>query len=64
MCCRGSLLSKRHTPVTFQMKVNTVLMKLGEFSVALIDDIAVYSQTWEDYTEHVKQGFGSFYKQA
>lgn len=51
-------MSKRNTPVTFKMKVNTVLMKLGEFSVALIDDIAVYSQTWEEYVEHVKQGFG------
>lgn len=48
----------RGTLVPFQMKVNTVLTKLGECRVALIDDIAVYSQTWEDYAEHVKQGFG------
>jgi hypothetical protein len=40
------------------MKVNTVLTKLGEFRVALIDDIAVYSQTWEDHAEHVKQELG------
>lgn len=40
------------------MKANTVLTKLGECRVALIDDIAVSSQTWEDYAEHVKQGFG------
>lgn len=56
-CSRGSLLAKG-TPVPFQMKANTVLMKLGECRVALIDDIAVSSQTWEDYAEHVKQGFG------
>lgn len=41
-CPRGSL-SARGTLVPFQMKVNTVLTKLGEFRVALIDDIAVYS---------------------
>lgn len=35
-----------------------MLTKLGEFSVALIDDVAIYSQTGEDYVEHVKQGFG------
>lgn len=58
ICPRGSLFCKRNTLVTFEMKVNAVLMKLGEFSVALIDDIAVYSQTWEDYVEHVKHGFG------
>jgi hypothetical protein len=40
------------------MKVHTMLIKLGECSVALIDDIVVYSQTWEDYEKHVKQGFG------
>lgn len=46
------------TPVPFQRKANTVLTKLGEYRVALIDDIAVSSQTWEDDAEHVKQGFG------
>lgn len=56
-CSRGSLLAKG-TPAPFQMKANTVLTKLGECRVALIDDIAVSSQTWEDYAEHVKQGFG------
>ncbi|ELW70970.1 hypothetical protein TREES_T100015702 [Tupaia chinensis] len=50
--------SKGNTLAPFQTKVNTVLTKLGECSVALIDDIAVYSQTWEDHVEHVKQGFG------
>lgn len=40
------------------MKVNTELTELGEFSVALIDDVAVHSPTREGYVEHVKQGFG------
>lgn len=54
----GALFWQKGTPVPFHMKANTVLTKLGECRVALIDDIAVSSQTWEDYAEHVKQGFG------
>lgn len=55
---QGLSFSKWNTLVTFKMKVNMMLTKLGEFSVALIDDVAIYSQTGEDYVEHVKQGFG------
>lgn len=38
-------MSKRNTLGTFKMKVNTMLTKLGESRVALIDDIAVHRQT-------------------
>lgn len=50
--------SNKNTLATFKMKGNTVLTKLGECSVALIDDTTVYSQTWKDDVEHVKQGLG------
>lgn len=34
-------ISKKITLTAFKMKVNTELTKLGEFSVALIDDVTV-----------------------
>ncbi|CAM4563181.1 unnamed protein product [Lepidochelys kempii] len=40
-------------PATFQRLVDQLLM--GSFAVAYIDDICVFSQTWEDYVSQVRQ---------
>ena len=41
-------------PATFQRMVDRLLDGTGEFSDAYIDDIVVYSQSWEEHMDHLR----------
>ncbi|KAJ1110071.1 hypothetical protein NDU88_007426 [Pleurodeles waltl] len=43
----------KNAPATFQRLVNTVLQGLESFSAAYLDDIAVFSSTWDDNLVHL-----------
>ncbi|KAJ1174807.1 hypothetical protein NDU88_000098 [Pleurodeles waltl] len=43
----------KNAPATFQRLVNTVLKGLEAFSAAYLDDIAVFSSTWDDHLVHL-----------
>ena len=45
----------RNAPSTFQRCMNEVLQGLEDFSSAYIDDIVVFSRTWEEHLAHLKQ---------
>ena len=45
-------------PAIFQRMISTVLKGIdGKFAVAYLDDILVYSETFEDHIEHIKNVF-------
>ncbi|KAJ1178839.1 hypothetical protein NDU88_004081, partial [Pleurodeles waltl] len=43
----------KNAPATFQRLVNTVLQGLEAFSAAYLDDIAVFSSSWDDHLVHL-----------
>jgi len=45
-------------PATFQHVMNSVLASvLRKFVVVFIDDVLIYSKTWQDHLNHIKQVF-------
>ena len=42
-------------PATFQRLMDQVLEGTGAFAAAYLDDIAIYSATWEQHLEHVRE---------
>ena len=42
-------------PATFQRLMDQVLQGLEEFSAAYLDDVVIYSETWEEHLEHVRR---------
>lgn len=45
-----------NAPAVFQRRINTVLREcLGEYAMAYLDDIIIYSEKEEDHPEHVKE---------
>ncbi|CAI5774520.1 Hypothetical predicted protein [Podarcis lilfordi] len=44
----------KNAPATFQRLVDGILHGLGEFTVAYLDDIAIFSQTWSEHKEHLE----------
>ncbi|CAM4668591.1 unnamed protein product, partial [Caretta caretta] len=45
-------------PATFQRLVDQLLRGTEDFALAYIDDLCVFSQTWEDHVSQVKRGLG------
>ena len=45
----------RNAPATFQRCMNVVLEGLEEFTGAYIDDVIVYSNSWEEHLRHLRQ---------
>ena len=43
-----------NAPATFVRMMNRVLEGCGEFADSFIDDIGVYSNTWEDHMKHLR----------
>src|SRR6266540_5275950 len=44
-----------NAPATFQRLMNFILQEhLGEFVMVYLDDIFVYSQTYEEYVQHIE----------
>lgn len=45
-----------NAPAVFQRRINTILREcLGEYAMAYLDDIIIYSEKEEDHPEHVKE---------
>ena len=42
-------------PATFQRLMDSVLRGLEGFSAAYMDDVIIYSETWEDHLRHIDQ---------
>ena len=42
-------------PATFQRLMNRVLQGMDKFAAAYIDDVAIYSETWEEHLQHLDQ---------
>ena len=45
----------KNAPATFQRMMNDVLEDLENFSGAYIDDILIYSDSWENHLRHIQQ---------
>ena len=44
----------RNSPATFQRLMDQTLQGLSDFTVAYIDDIGIFSNTWEDHLRHLE----------
>ena len=42
-------------PATFQRLLDRVIRGMSEYTAAYLDDLVVYSATWKDHLEHVRQ---------
>uniref|UniRef100_A0A8C5GD01 Gypsy retrotransposon integrase-like protein 1 n=1 Tax=Gouania willdenowi TaxID=441366 RepID=A0A8C5GD01_GOUWI len=45
-------------PATFQRLMDQVLCEFSDFASAYLDDIVIYSTTWEDHLEHLEKVLG------
>ncbi|CAN2390404.1 K02A2.6-like, partial [Pristimantis euphronides] len=45
----------KNAPATFQRMVNNLLMGCEGFAAAYLDDIAIFSPTWEDHLQHLSE---------
>ena len=43
----------KNTPACFQSLMQRVLTDLGDFSTAYMDDVVIFSSTWEDHVAHI-----------
>ena len=41
-------------PATFQHLMDQVLRGVGDFAAAYLDDIVIFSETWEDHLTYVR----------
>ena len=46
-----------NAPATFQRLMNRVLEGCQEFALAYIDDVVVYSKSWEEHLQHLHKVF-------
>ncbi|CAM5092865.1 unnamed protein product [Eretmochelys imbricata] len=44
----------RNAPTTFQRLVDGLLAGLGEYAVAYLDDVAIFSDSWAEHLEHLQ----------
>ncbi|CAM4683658.1 unnamed protein product [Lepidochelys kempii] len=47
----------RNAPATFQRLVDGLLAGLGEYAVAYLDDVAIFSDSWAEQLEHLQKVF-------
>ena len=47
----------RNAPATFQRLVDGLLAGLGEYAVAYLDDVAIFSDSWPEHLEHLEKVF-------
>ncbi|CAM5150134.1 unnamed protein product [Natator depressus] len=45
----------RNALTTFQRLVDGLLVGLGEYAVAYLDDVAIFSDSWADHLEHLQK---------
>ncbi|CAM4551710.1 unnamed protein product [Lepidochelys olivacea] len=46
-----------NVPATFQRLVDGLLAGLGEYAVAYLDDVAIFSDSWAEHLEHLQKVF-------
>ena len=46
-----------NAPATFQHMMNEALCECQDFAKAYIDDVVIYSSTWEEHLDHLEQVF-------
>lgn len=51
--CRVMPFGMKNAPATFQRMADQLLEGFQDFACAYLDDIAVYSRTWEDHLKHL-----------
>ena len=44
-------------PATFQQMMNHILRECEQFEGRYIDDIVIYSQSWEEHLQHLREVF-------
>ncbi|CAM5135205.1 unnamed protein product [Natator depressus] len=44
-----------NVPATFQRLVDGLLVGLGEYAVAYLDDVAIFSDSWAEHLEHLQK---------
>ncbi|CAM4520803.1 unnamed protein product [Lepidochelys olivacea] len=47
----------RNAPATLQRLVDGLLAGLGEYAVAYLDDVAIFSDSWAEHLEHLQKVF-------
>ncbi|CAM5132822.1 unnamed protein product [Eretmochelys imbricata] len=47
----------RNAPATFQRLVDGLLAGLGEYAVAYLDDVAIFSDSWAEHLEYLQKVF-------
>ncbi|CAM4590539.1 unnamed protein product [Caretta caretta] len=47
----------RNAPTTFQRIVDGLLTGLGEYAVAYLEDVAIFSDSWAEHLEHLQKVF-------
>ena len=52
------------SPTTFQRLMDVILEGMEDFSLAYIDDISVFSETWTDHLQHLRQVLETLYKEG
>ncbi|XP_075141564.1 uncharacterized protein LOC142217269 [Leptodactylus fuscus] len=52
----------KNAPATFQRMVNSLLSGCEGFATAYLDDIAVFSPTWEEHLQHLAQVLGRIHQ--
>ena len=45
----------RNAPATFQRLVQKVLLGLDEFTAAYLDDIIIFSNSWQEHIAHIRE---------
>ena len=45
-------------PATFQRMMDRLIQGLGGFTAAYLDDLVIYSSTWKEQLQHLRQVFG------
>ncbi|CAM5085810.1 unnamed protein product [Natator depressus] len=47
----------QNAPATFQRLVDGLLVGLGEYAVAYLDSVAIFSDSWAEHLEHLQKVF-------
>ena len=47
----------KNSAATYQRAMSTVVQPMSDFACAYIDDLAIFSDTWEEHLNHVEEAF-------